>query len=153
MKLKLPREVREKLLRALRQAGSREIGGVLMGEQLEAGDFRIVDVSIDGVSGSAAHFVRSVAQHREALATFFEGTGRDYARYNYLGEWHSHPRYSTHPSVEDVASMNDLVSGERDISFAVLMIVRRSFWRGRLEAASYVFARDAGPEHAQLELE
>ena len=153
MKLKLPREIREKTLRALRLAGNREIGGVLMGEQIAPSEFRIVDLSIDDVSGSAAHFVRSVDQHQQALAAFFDRTSNDYARYNYLGEWHSHPRYSTRPSAADLASMNGLVDGERDISFAVLLIVRRRFWGGRLEAASYVFGRDAGPAHAHLEFE
>jgi integrative and conjugative element protein (TIGR02256 family) len=153
MKLKLPRKVQEKMRCALHLAGNREIGGVLMGEQIGPGEFRIVDLSIDDVSGSAAHFVRSIDQHQQALAAFFDRTGKDYARYNYLGEWHSHPRYSTRPSAEDLASMNGLVDGERDISFAVLVIARRRFWRGRLEAASYVFGRHTRPAHAHLELE
>ncbi len=49
--------------------------------------------------------------------------------------------------------MNSLVDSERDISFAVLVIARRRFWRGRLEAAGYLFARSAEPEHALLEFE
>lgn len=39
----LPSEPRAKLKAALRRAGSREIGGVLMAEQLGAGCFKIVD--------------------------------------------------------------------------------------------------------------
>ncbi len=73
------------MLGALRQAGNPEIGGVLMGEQIGPSEFRIVDLSIDDVSGSAANFVRSVDQHRQALAAFFDRTSNDYARYNYLG--------------------------------------------------------------------
>lgn len=49
--------------------------------------------------------------------------------------------------------MNGLVDGERDIDFAVLVISRRRFWRGQLEAAGYLFARGAEPEHARLEFE
>ena len=95
-----------------------------MGEQIVPGHFRIVDLSIDSEAGGRAHFVRSPEAHSEALGTFFERTGNAYDRFNYLGEWHSHPRFPVTPSVQDTASMTELVNGERDIDFAVLLIVR-----------------------------
>jgi [CysO sulfur-carrier protein]-S-L-cysteine hydrolase len=113
--------------RALWRAGNREIGGVLMGKQLAPGDFELVDFSLDEVSGGRAHFVRDVEHHTKALSSFFERTGHVYGQYNYLGEWHSHPRFELTPSGPDITSMQELIRSERNIDFAVLMIVRTSY--------------------------
>ncbi len=149
MQLHLPRDQSNRLKALLVQAGRREIGGVLMGEQIDIDRFKIVDFSADDKTGSAAHFVRSPEEHRAALDAFFARTGRDYTRYNYLGEWHSHPSFSISPSLEDCLSMNDLVSGERSIDFAVLLITRLRFYK-RISASAFVFAR--GRSGSRIEL-
>lgn len=119
-----------------------------MAEQIEPGSFRLIDFSVDSRTGGAAHFVRSVEDHRAALETFFERTGADYARFNYLGEWHSHPNHLPVPSSEDVLSMENLVSGERDIHFAVLLIVRAT-WR-RLACTATLFEQGTDPTTISL---
>jgi integrative and conjugative element protein (TIGR02256 family) len=149
MRLQLPLDVVERLTRALRIAGRREIGGVLMGEQTGTDEFQIADFSLDAKTGSAAHFVRTPEEHQAALDAFFERTGHDYKRYNYLGEWHSHPSYSTRPSLEDIWSMERLVNGENSIDFAVLVIVRHGFFKG-FEATAYLFAKGRPPRPIQL---
>ncbi|WP_256589673.1 Mov34/MPN/PAD-1 family protein [Pseudomonas sp. Choline-02u-1] len=116
MRVEISEPVKDKLRRALRAAGSREIGGVLMGEQIAPGHFRVVDLSIDSETGGRAHFVRSSEAHADALSAFFRETGHQYDRFNYLGEWHSHPRFSVTPSTQDITSMIDLVEGERESS-------------------------------------
>lgn len=138
--ISLPGEQRARLGRCLRRAGRREIGGILMGEQVAPDHFRVVEFSLDETSGTAAHFVRSPEHHCAALDDFFRRTGADYRRFNYLGEWHSHPSYPVRPSSEDAASMQDLVDGERDIDFSALLIVRLRYYL-RLEAAAYMFVR------------
>lgn len=136
--------VKSKLRSALRAAGSREIGGVLMGEQVAPGHFRVVDLSVDTQTGGRAHFVRSPEAHAEALSAFFQETGHQYERFNYLGEWHSHPRFAVTPSTQDIASMIDLVEGERGIEFAVLLIVRLRWWR-RISCSCTLFRRSSRP--------
>ena len=128
MRIEIAPDVRASLRRALRAAGRREIGGVLMGEQIEPGHFRVVDLSIDNETGGRAHFVRSPEAHADALDAFFVRTGNEYDRFNYLGEWHSHPRFAVTPSVQDAGSMMELVEGERGIDFAVLLVVRLDWW-------------------------
>jgi len=83
MQIEIAQNVRSVLHNALRSAGRREIGGVLMGEQIKPGHFRIVDLSIDKETGGRAHFVRSPEAHVLALNAFFERTGNDYHRFNY----------------------------------------------------------------------
>lgn len=143
MRLFLSEDVRKRLHGAVRAAGRLEIGGVIMAEQMEPGFFSVVDFTTDECTGSAAHFVRSVDEHRAALTNFFERTGSDFGRFNYLGEWHSHPNHPPVPSTEDVSSMRSLVSGERDIPFAVLLIVRAG--RRTLACTATLFERDGEP--------
>lgn len=120
-----------------------------MGEQVAPDHFRIVEFSIDETIGTAAHFVRSPEHHAVALEGFFQRTAADYQRFNYLGEWHSHPSFPVRPSVEDIRSMQSLVDGERDIDFSALIIVRLRCLV-LLEAAAYMFARRAPPSQVVL---
>ena len=151
MKIAMSSEFRQRLHGAVRKIGRREIGGVLMAEQIEPGHFRLVEFSVDNQTGSAAHFVRSVEDHKAALTDFFDKTGSDYKRFNYLGEWHSHPNHTPLPSPEDVRSMETLVSGERDIPFAMLLIVQAG-WRG-LSCSATLFQMNAEPEAVSIYLE
>lgn len=147
--ISLPSDERARFRTCLRRAGRREIGGILMGEQVAPDHFRIVDFSIDETTGTAAHFVRSPDHHSEALESFFRRTGSDFRRFNYLGEWHSHPSFPVRPSHDDMMSMQSLVNGERDIDFSALVIVRlRCFFL--LEAAAYMFVRHRTPSHVAL---
>lgn len=134
---------------AMRRAGAREIGGILMGEEVEAGRFLIVDFSLDELSGERAHFVRDAKHHGEALQHFFELTGHDYQRFNYLGEWHSHPGFPPRPSVTDLMAMQDLVDGERGIDFSVLLVVKLTFFR-RFAASMSLHRRALQPEAVDL---
>ncbi|MGA2795571.1 MAG: Mov34/MPN/PAD-1 family protein, partial [Roseiarcus sp.] len=125
MKIALAPEIEARLRQALRQAGRREIGGMLFAEQLAPANFRLMDFSLDPLSGSHTRFQRNPAAHEKALNEFFERTGRDFSRFNYLGEWHSHPSFPVSPSLEDIATMQSLVQNRTStISFALLLIVR-----------------------------
>ena len=114
-----------------------------MAEQLGPGHFRLVEFTVDQQIGGSAHFVRSVEEHRHALDDFFARTGSDFQRFNYLGEWHSHPNHAPVPSGEDVRSMESLVGGERNIPFALLLVVRAS-WSG-MSISATLFRSDAPP--------
>jgi hypothetical protein len=113
---------------------------MLFAEQLEPGQFRIVDLSMDLSSGSHAHFIRDPTTHNDALRAFLERAGGEFSRFNYLGEWHSHPAFTVEPSREDVATMTDLVNEDNAIEFAVLLVVRLRlhFW---LDYSLTAFAR------------
>jgi [CysO sulfur-carrier protein]-S-L-cysteine hydrolase len=144
MTVDLPKQIAKRMRTHLRKAGRREIGGILMGEQIAAGHFRLVDFSVDAQTSSEAHFVRSPEIHRQALEDFFASSGANYAKFNYLGEWHSHPSFSVSPSGVDYRSMMSLVEAEQDINFAILMILRLQLWI-KLEYSVSLFERGREP--------
>src|SRR6516164_2846562 len=146
MRIELTVDVLQKFHTSLREAGSREIGGMLLAEQLAAGDFRIIDFSLDVSSGSHTAFRRDPQSHQNTLDEFFRRTGSQFQRFNYLGEWHSHPSFSVRPSAQDIITMRDIVENQNSlISFAVLLIVRLRF-RLWIEHSLTIFARHRTPE-------
>lgn len=144
MQLLLPSDVLRRMRGQLFRAGRREIGGMIMGEEVDDRTFKIVDFSVDATSGTNSNFVRDANQHDEALDAFFKKTGADYCRFNYLGEWHSHPSFSVHPSLQDVHAMQDLVDGSGGVNFAALFIARLK-WYCRFDCSAHLFVSDHVP--------
>lgn len=138
----LPAGVAAKLRRELRRAGDREIGGVLAGEDLGGGRFLVADLSVQRSGGGVAHFVRDPGSHRRFMRRFLARTGNDYTRFNYLGEWHSHPRFPTLPSGTDLRQMQGLIEERgQPANFLVLLVVKLA--GGEIEATAHAFRRGA----------
>jgi integrative and conjugative element protein (TIGR02256 family) len=150
MRIELAADIPKRFHTSLREAGEREIGGMLLAEQLKPSHFCIVDFSLDSFSGSHTSFRRDPQSHQNTLDEFFRRTGRDFQRFNYLGEWHSHPSFSVRPSAQDVSTMTDIVENQSSaITFAVLLIVRLRL-RFRIEHSLMIFARDRAPHSKRL---
>lgn len=125
MRVALAADQAGRLVAALRRAGVKEIGGQLFGEQLAPSDFRVTELTVQSRPGTFARFVVDLLQAAKDAVRFFDRTEHRYARYNYIGEWHSHPSFAVQPSGPDVATMRDLVQDTQFVgTFAVLMIVR-----------------------------
>ncbi len=125
MTILLPQALADRLTVALRRARKREIGGILLGQHLEGNTFRVIDVTVQRTGGTAASFVRRLRAALHALGRFFKQTQRDYQRYNYLGEWHSHPSLEPKPSLRDHDTMREMIEDPRTAAnFVVLLILR-----------------------------
>ncbi len=125
MKVILPKEIVEMLINELKKAGTREIGGILMGEHLGDKEFKVCDITIQRLGGSFAFFERTIQNVIAPLKMFFDRTGRNYKRFNYLGEWHSHPSFEPRPSTVDYNTMTDLIEDtEFKGNFVVLLIAK-----------------------------
>lgn len=127
MKILLSPQIVQRLRRELRRAGRGEIGGLLMGEDLGGELFRVVDISVQRSGGTHSCFIRNPKDHQKYLDDFFARTGQDYSRFNYLGEWHSHPSFAAVPSEPDIETMQSIVvDPDVGVNFLVLLIVKRS---------------------------
>ncbi len=125
MKILVPIHIQKQLVEALHQAGDREIGGILMGEHVDIDEFHVIDLTIQARKGTLGSFIRLVTSAVAALKKFFEKTKKDYTRFNYLGEWHSHPSFMTFPSRKDIISMIEIIKDkEVGANFAVLIILK-----------------------------
>ena len=137
----IPTDVQRTLRKALKAAGTDECGGVLMGEHVGPGHFAVRYLTVQG-GGHFASFIRDTRSALRALGKFFRQSGHDYARFNYLGEWHSHPSFSVQPSTMDHQSMLDIVKDVRvGANFVVLLIFKLSR-RDELEGSAHTYLPD-----------
>jgi [CysO sulfur-carrier protein]-S-L-cysteine hydrolase len=120
-------EVAQRLRAALAAGGQREVGGIVMGEHVADGTFRIREITVQLKGGTFARFVRLVEHIVAPLQRFFSATNRDYTRFNYMGEWHSHHSFALTPSHTDNETMADIV-GDPDLGahFVILLLARLS---------------------------
>jgi integrative and conjugative element protein (TIGR02256 family) len=124
--LLLPNKITTEIEQALIRAGRREIGGILMAEHVGEDKFTVRDLTICG-GGTFASFIRRIQGVWTKLHRFFDRTNHDYTRFNYIGEWHSHPSFEPVPSPADHKSMNDIVMDkEIGCNFVVLLVVKLS---------------------------
>lgn len=124
-----------------------------MGEHVADDLFRIVDISVQRSGGSEAHFPRNPRDHQLQLDNFFRRHGHDYRRFNYLGEWHSHPSFPPFPSSTDIATMQEIVRNpDVAVNFLVLMIVRLKR-KSAIEVSATAFSSGNEPEAVHISLE
>jgi proteasome lid subunit RPN8/RPN11 len=149
MQILLSLEIVNQFAAELRSAGSREIGGLLFGEHIGSDAFRVVEITVQKRGGTHGSFVRNPEEHIEQLRQFFGKTGEDHTRFNYLGEWHSHPSFPPIPSPHDIETMYGMLNDpEVGANFLALLILRR---RGdSLEMSATVFQSGYEPAAIQV---
>jgi len=110
----------------LKRAGRKEIGGVLFGEQIAEGDFCIVEATRQRFfGGTATTFKRRGRGARKEILALHDKFGGDPERFNYFGEWHSHPNAPAWPSLQDEITMYNLLADQGGIvNFLVLIVVK-----------------------------
>lgn len=152
MRLRLPPDQVGALRKALNSAGTNEIGGQIFGEQLAPSDFRATELTFQKRSGTFAKFIVNLVQAGRDAVRFFNRTQHRYARFNYIGEWHSHPSFEVRPSGTDISSMRSLVA-DSDFrgTFAVLMITRLD--DDRLTCGAWLFDPQGRDKTVHLEVE
>ena len=140
MKLRIAKKTADSWVTALLRARFREIGGILFGEHVGDADFRVVEATIQSRGGNHATFRRNSAKARRDLKTLSRRHGDDPARFNYLGEWHSHPRSPVAPSSVDEITMRGLLTDpDATVNFLVLLIIRLSdFYTLEISAVAYL---------------
>ena len=152
LKLLLPGEVSRAISSALRKAGVREIGGVLMAEHIDHNEFVVRDITIHR-RGALASFVRRMEDAVGRLRLFFDRAGHDYTRFNYLGEWHSHPSFTPEPSGKDDLSMLQIVQDQTvGANFAVLLVVKLDV-HGRLVGTAHTYLPDGSKGRSFVQFE
>lgn len=139
MKILIPFQIKEQLINALKNSGDHEIGGIVMGEHVDVDEFQIAEITIQPNLGTIASFVRALSHAVLSLNKFFRKTKYDYTRFNYMGEWHSHPSFVPTPSNKDITSMIDIICDKNvGANFAVLIIFKLNSQRS-IEGSATVF--------------
>ena len=154
MRLRIPSELIERWRADLSRAGAREIGGVLFGEQLAEGDFRIVKASRQrSRRGTPTSFHRHGSGARKQILALHKKFGSDPQRFNYLGEWHSHPNALVWPSLQDEVTMYELLTDQgTSVNFLVLIILKLDDQK-RVQIGAMTFLSSGHTIQCEIEIE
>jgi len=120
---------------ALEKFGDNEIGGILIGYKRGENHFAISEATVADDTGSfnLASFIREPFKSMKVLLKSFK-----MKRHNYIGEWHSHPRFSLYPSACDVKTMKGVLADPAyGVNFALLIITKLQ--NGKLNMAGFLF--------------
>jgi proteasome lid subunit RPN8/RPN11 len=120
---------------ALERFGDNEIGGILIGYKKAENYFAISEATIadDADSFNLASFIREPFKSMKVLLKSFK-----MKRHNYIGEWHSHPRFSLYPSPHDVKTMSGILADTGyGVNFALLIITKLE--NGKPNMAGFLF--------------
>jgi len=148
----LPREQAERILTALTKAKHREIGGILMGEHVGASEFAVREITVHR-RGSFASFLRRIEDALVQMHAFFKKTEHNYLRFNYIGEWHSHPLFDPIPSRRDDVSMQEIIQDDTvGANFVVLLIVKIGT-SGQLVATAHTYLPDGSRWSSNVKME
>lgn len=151
LRVTVPPDIQAKLHGALRKAGDRECGGVIMGEHVDWNHFVVRGLHVQR-SGTIASFMRSVVGATQAIKAFCASKGNDFRRFNYLGEWHSHPLFTVQPSSRDHSTMCELATDSQvGANFVVLLIFRLNGLT--LEGSAHTYLPDGSFHLSELDLE
>ena len=153
MQLILPREIRQQLETVLREAGRREIGGILMAEHIAENAFCVRSLTVQRRGGSFAAFVRAVEAILGPLKNFFRQTDYNYTKFNYVGEWHSHPSFVPAPSRTDHQTMLSIINDPQVGAFFVVLLIVKLNENGGLVGTVTVYQPDAPAFRGKLILE
>jgi|SRR5690606_20967561 len=135
---RLTESVKVKLTEALHKYGDFEIGGILIGKKIDENSFEIVDASVSDEDRrfSFVSFIRGTKKSERLLKKHFrKGTGY------YIGEWHSHPRFSLNPSLADIRTMLGILhDSSYGVSFVILLIVHIA--HSEMKHKGFLFHKD-----------
>ena len=122
----LTNEVRNIILETCKKSGKREIVGMLFAQHFSTNEFKVLEVTVAmEYLGTMSRFIRGIVSGLRQLAKFYKYHNYFYSKYNYLGDWHSHPNFKFYPSATDDASMFKLLYDvEVGAYFLVLLIVK-----------------------------
>lgn len=153
MQVLIPTNIAKDILAQLERAGKKEIGGLLFGEHLGNQAFKIVGITTQKNPGTETEFQRDPTQHADQLNEFFSRTGEDYERFNYFGEWHSHPSFPVLPSGPDLRTLREIVEDPSvGANFLVLLIVRK-LGKDQLSLSATVYGNEGFYENAPVYME
>ena len=138
-------------MNALSKAGRREIGGVLMGEHIGPNEFTVNEITVHRC-GTFAYFVRRIEDATNRFRNFFNETGHHYQRFNYIGEWHSHPSFEPYPSVKDDRTILQIVQDKNVGANFVVLVIAKLGSKGELIITAHTYLPNGTKSESEITL-
>lgn len=138
IKIEIESEAFHQIHNTLVEYGVYEIGGMLIGYQKGRNHFAISKATVANDSGNfnIASFVREPFKSMKTLVRMFNRK-----KHNYIGEWHSHPKFSLYPSSYDVKTMKGILNDPSyGVNFVILVIAKLN--NNQPDIGAFLFHKD-----------
>ena len=135
VRIEIEQRAYDEIHHALERFADNEIGGILIGYKKDENIFAISEATVadDTNSFNLASFIREPFKSMKVLLKSFK-----VKKHNYIGEWHSHPRFSLYPSSYDVKTMKGILADPGyGTGFALLIITKLE--DGKPNMAGFLF--------------
>ncbi len=94
-----------------------------MAEHVGENAFCVRSLTVQRRGGSFATFLRAVEAFLDPLRNFFRQNKYNYTKFNYVGEWHSHPSFVPTPSETDHRTMWSIINDPQVGAFFVALLI------------------------------
>lgn len=148
MKIIVPKEIANKILSTILEAGSIETKGALFARYVSLDCYEIEDVYISKVKGTN-FFSNLIINHsyRKFEKQYYKRVKYDYKNHNYIGDWHSHPLFECSPSSYDISEAFDELNNS-NANFLIQLILKSE--AGALKGNCFLYKRDGIKEKCDL---
>lgn len=102
MTIVIPKEISELLKKELDFMGQNETKGSFFAERIDNDLFEVNEIYFSKKRGTFS-FIKMIIgdEYKKFQKKYHEKYSFDYEKYNYIGDWHSHPSFSCFPSTYD----------------------------------------------------
>lgn len=108
MTIEIPKPISELLKRELEVMNQNETRGSFFAERVNGALFKVNDVYFSKKRGTFSFIKMLIGdEYKKFQKNYHKKYFFEYEKYNYIGDWHSHPSFSCLPSSYDIAEAID----------------------------------------------
>ncbi len=148
MKIVIPKKMCIKLKKELNRMGFYETRGSFFAERVNDDLFVINDIYFSRKQGTVSFIQMIIGSDYHRFQNIYHKKHKfEYKKFNFIGDWHSHPSFSCNPSRYDVKEAKDDLE-HSNANFIVQCILK--LINNNLTGNAYVYYRDRKTEEIDL---
>jgi len=144
----IPKEITLRLIKQISKYSPLETKGALFAEDLGNDTFKIDEVYLEPKPGTTT-FVKLYINHEYVTfqKNYHKLRKNNFSKYNYIGDWHSHPLFECFPSSYDVSEVEKDMKQSNAI-FLVQLILK--VLKGKLVGNAFYYTRETSAKKIKL---
>ncbi len=151
MEIIIPKEITLRLIKQISKYSPLETKGALFAEDLGNDTFKIDEVYLEPKPGTTT-FVKLYINHEYVTfqKNYHKLRNNNFSKYNYIGDWHSHPLFECYPSSYDVSEVEKDMKQSNAI-FLVQLILK--VFNGKLVGNAFYYSHEKSAKRIKLTIQ
>ncbi len=150
MEIIIPKKISLILIKQISKHSPLETKGALFAEDLGNDTFKIDEVYLEPKPGTTTFVKLYINQEYLSFQkNYHKFRKNNFSKYNYIGDWHSHPLFECLPSSYDVSEVEEDIKKSNAI-FLVQIILK--VLKGRLVGNAFYYTRETSAKKVKLSI-